>query len=344
MSYLVPSVDLSGWAGAGPAERDAIAAEVDAACRSVAFLQVTGHGVDPALIERMLTDVNTFFALPEPEKAQYSCPPDVNRGYAALGTEAMAMSLGVDAPRDLFEAFGVGRDQWPAGDPVYEAERNGVFAPNPWPQRPESFHETVSAYYDEAKRVSRLLLEVFAHALALPEGYFEDKVDHSTDTMRINYYLRRPGSPDPLPEQVRMGAHTDYGIVTVLYADRVPGLEILDPDHTWQPVVAKPEALLVNLGDLLAEWSNDRWKSTLHRVVPPPRGESGPALRRSVAFFCDGNYDALIECLPTCTDENNPPKYAPVVAGEHIRAKVLGPRTLTPAEAVSTLGDRSVAL
>jgi isopenicillin N synthase-like dioxygenase len=141
-----------------------------------------------------------------------------------------------------------------------------------------------------------------------------------------------------------MGAHTDYGILTVLYADRVPGLEIVGPDGEWHGVVPPDDAFLVNLGDLLAEWTNDRWRSTLHRVVPPPRGTQGAAIRRSIAFFHDGNHDALIECLPTCCSADNPPRYPAVVAGDHLMAKLLGPRTLTASDAVSTAGDRVDAI
>jgi isopenicillin N synthase-like dioxygenase len=101
-----------------------------------------------------------------------------------------------------------------------------------------------------------------------------------------------------------------------------------------------PGTLLVNLGDLLAEWTNDRWRSTLHRVVPPPRHQEGRATRRSVAFFHDGNYDALVECLPTCCSPDNPPRYPPVRAGDHLMAKLLGPRTLQASNATSTAGDR----
>jgi isopenicillin N synthase-like dioxygenase len=151
--------------------------------------------------------------------------------------------------------------------------------------------------------------------------------------LRLIRYERAPGSPDPLPEQMRMGAHTDYGIVTVLYGDRVPGLEVLGPDGEWHGVIPVEGAYLVNLGDLLAEWTNDRWRSTLHRVVPPPAGTDGSALRRSAAFFLDGDYDALVEY---------PAKYPPVLAGEHLMSKLLGPRTLEiPDVELDTVGDRS---
>ena len=138
-----------------------------------------------------------------------------------------------------------------------------------------------------------------------------------------------------------MGAHTDYGIVTVLYGDRVPGLEIVGPDGEWTPVVPEQGLFLINLGDLLAQWTNDRWRSTVHRVVPP-EGD-GPARRRSAAFFHDGNYDAWVSCLPTCLAEGEAPRYPAVRAGEHLTAKLLSARTRSsaPRDGIhDTVGDR----
>jgi isopenicillin N synthase-like dioxygenase len=137
-----------------------------------------------------------------------------------------------------------------------------------------------------------------------------------------------------------MGGHTDYGVVTVLFAHDNPGLEILSSDGRRYPVVPEPGALMMNLGDLTAEWSNDRWRSTMHRVVPPADPTAGRARRRSTAFFFDANWNAVIECVPTCTGPANPPKYPPVLAGEHLMAKLMGPRTLQPSAAVDTASDR----
>jgi len=170
--------------------------------------------------------------------------------------------------------------------------------------------------------------------------------DHATEMLRLNNYVRATGGADPLPGQQRMGAHTDYGIVTALFGDRVEGLEIVGPDGDWHGVVPEEGAFLVNLGDLLARWTNDRWRSTVHRVVPPPRG-AGPSRRRSAAFFHDGNYDALVECLPTCLEPGEVPKYPPVVAGEHLTAKLLSgrSRSLEPRAGVTdTVGERLEAV
>jgi isopenicillin N synthase-like dioxygenase len=335
MTITVPHIDLAG-------DRGRVAEQLDAACREVGFMQITGHGIPQPVIDAMLAATDEFFALPLDEKLLATPEhPGINRGYAALGTEALAYSLGVDAPRpDLFEAFNIGLDDVDRANPFYAADPHGFFAENVWPSRPASLRPALNAYFDEAHRVALTLTEIFGVALGLGERWFAPFTDHSTLTMRVNHYERRREDPAPEPGQMRMGAHTDYGIVTVLYADEVPGLEIVGPDGEWHGVVPLPGALLVNLGDLTAQWTNDRWRSTLHRVVPPPADASGAARRRSVAFFFDANYDAVVECLPTCASETNPPKYEPVIAGEHLMAKVMGPRTLTPSRAADTAGER----
>ncbi|MGZ7013057.1 MAG: isopenicillin N synthase family dioxygenase [Acidimicrobiales bacterium] len=345
MSDLVPVIDISGWSAADPGGRARLAAEVDRACREVGFLQIVGHGVPRAVIDDLLAAADAFFARPVAEKLATESPrAELNRGYASLGSESLSYSLGVDAPPDLFEAFNIGADDLDDDDPVIAAERHRILAPNIWPDDMPGFREALVAYFAEAARLAHRLTSICAVALGLADDFFEDKTDHSTDTMRVIRYERRPGSPDPLPGQVRMGAHTDYGILTVLYADDVAGLEIVAPDGTWQSVIPVEGALLVNLGDLLAEWTNDRWRSTLHRVVPPPVGAEGPALRRSVAFFHDGNYDALVEVLATCCSAENPPRYPTILAGDHLMAKLTAPRNQVASTATDFAGDRLDAI
>ena len=344
MSALVPTVDLGGWDGGDDATRAAIAVRLDDACRRIGFFQVTGHGVDPAVVEAMVAATDELFALPADEKRRWGPPrPEVNRGYAARGQEGLAYSIGDERPPDLFEAFNIGPDAVDETDPTVAVERDRLFAPNIWPDRPASLRPALVAYLAEVRRVADVLLDVFAVALGLPDGWFRPFTTHSTDTLRTIHYETHPGDADPLDGQLGMGAHTDYGIVTVLYADQVPGLQIIGPDHEWHGVVPAPGAFLVNLGDLTAQWTNDRWRSTLHRVLPPVRFPDRPNHRRSVAFFHDGNHDAVIECLPTCRSPEHPPKYAPVTAGEHLMGKLLGPRTATTSVAADTAGDRLTA-
>jgi isopenicillin N synthase-like dioxygenase len=337
---LVPVIDISEWPAGGPAERGRIAAELDDACRRIGFVQIVGHGVPAGIRQRLRDTTDAFFDLPLEEKLRWRPPvPEINRGYAPLGSESLSYSLGVDSPPDLFEAFnvGVGAPPTPADDPV-------VFAANIWPDRPAGMRAVVEEYFAAAKALADQLTEIAAVALDVPPAYFAERTDRSVDVLRINHYRRRPADPAPAPGQLRMGAHTDYGILTVLLADAAPGLQIVGPDGGWHDVLPLSDGFVVNLGDALAVWTNDRWKSTLHRVVPPPIGATGEARRRSYAFFHDGNLDAVIECLPSCCGPDNPARYAPITLGQHIMNKLLGPRTMQQSTAVQTVGERSTAM
>ena len=282
-------------------------------------MSVVGHGVPEAVITAMLDATDELFALPSEEKLRLRPPsPGINRGYAPKGSEGLAYSLGVDGrPPDLFEAFNIGPDSIPPGVPDGRAE----FAANVWPERPAALRPALVAYFEEVAALARRLTRVMARALGLDEEFFVDKTDHSTDTLRVNHYERGPAEPEPLAGQQRMGAHTDYGILTVLYADRVPGLEIVGPDRSWYGVLPEPDGLLVNLGDLLARWTNDRWRSTLHRVVDPPDPAAATARRQSMPYFQNANWSAAVSCLPTCLQPGEKPRYEPVLAGPHLMGK-----------------------
>lgn len=334
----MPVVDISGWQSGSPSVRAAIAAELGDACRQFGFMQVRGHGIPVELQREVRAAAEAFFDLPLEEKLRVRPPsPDINRGYAAMGTEALAYSLGVDTPPDLFEAFNIGIDSppSPADDPV-------MFAANIWPERPAALRPILESYLAIAGATARRLTEVMAVALGLPVTFFLERTDRGLGTLRVNSYRRRAGEPDPQLGQMRMGAHTDYGIVTVLLADPVPGLQILTTEGDWLDVVPDPGNILVNLGDALAVWTNDHWRSTLHRVAPPPRNLDGEVRRYSFAYFHDGNLDAVVECLPSCCSADDPPKYAPVTLGDHLRAKILGPRTLSSSSSTQTVSGRTV--
>ena len=134
-----------------------------------------------------------------------------------------------------------------------------------------------------------------------------------------------------------LGAHTDYGILTVLAADPGPGLQLLDGD-TWIDVEPEPGAFIINAGDALAVWTNDAWRSTIHRVLPSKT--PGGHVRRSIALFQDGNVDTVMECLPTCHSVDNPPKYAPITLGQHVLNKIDGGRFSQLTDAQQTIGER----
>ncbi|MEM9200631.1 MAG: 2-oxoglutarate and iron-dependent oxygenase domain-containing protein [Actinomycetota bacterium] len=318
-------VDLAPWFDGGDAAKDAVAAAIDEACSTSGFLALTGHGVPAELMERMLDVSSAFFDLPVEEKLRYHLDDAAaNRGYAPFESEALSYSLGVDSDPDLFEAFNIGRELVPDG--IDATAATTYFSPNVWPEAPADMRATYLAYWDACEELGRTLCEVFARALALPEGFFEPFLTRTPSVMRVNNYERRPEHGTPKPDQLRMGAHSDYGSLTVLLADSVPGFQIQDEAGEFHDILPPEGGFLVNLGDLLAEWTNDRWRSTVHRVVPPPADQPGAFRRRSVAWFQQPNHDAVIEVLDVCCDDDNPPRYPPTTSGEHLMAKLMGPR------------------
>ncbi len=322
--FIVPTVDLSGWANGDLAARASIAREIDNACRTVGFIQIVGHGIPQHVIDGLTRAHDEFFGLALETKRRYQAPrPSINRGYTAPRTEKLSYSLGVDSPADMFEAFNVGASvtDFPRLDLDPE-----IYAVDIWPDETTVFRQGVTMWYEHAGALARTMTSVFALALDLPSGFFEPYTDHSIDVLRMVNYALAQGTVIQ-PDQLGMGAHTDYGIVTILWADPVPGLQILDADGHWHPVLPTSGSLLVNLGDLLARWTNDRWMSTMHRVVPPTGADGRSLRRRSAAFFHDGNADTLISTLEPCRTSDGP-VYDDVTVAEHLARKLAGSRGL----------------
>jgi isopenicillin N synthase-like dioxygenase len=323
----VHPVDLEPFRLGGPDDRAAVATALDAACRDSGFLLVTGHGVSAAVCDGALDAFGAFFDLPLDEKRRVVvADPSANRGYTEQGTERLAYSRGEATPPDLFEALNVGRED--AVGPEYDRQRS-FYAPNQWPARPAGLRDTWLAYEAAVRNVADTLLRAMALALDLPDAWFVDQLERAILTTRAINYVRAAGAPDPEPGQVRMGAHTDYGVVTVLLADDVPGLQVFR-DGRWHDVAVPPGSFVCNLGDMLERWTNNRWTSTLHRVVPPPADAAGPVRRRAIARFVDCPPELVVECIPTCVAPGNPARYQPVTAGVWLREKVLGGRAGIP--------------
>ncbi|HEY8524325.1 MAG TPA: 2-oxoglutarate and iron-dependent oxygenase domain-containing protein [Acidimicrobiales bacterium] len=327
----VHPIDLTPFREGGPDDKAEVARQIDDACRDTGFLLLSGHGIPAETADAVLDTCQAFFDLPLEEKRRYKvADPAANRGFTEMGEEALAYSRGEPAeesPPDLFEAFTMGRS--PTSDPYYDVHRRD-FAPNVWPERPAGLREAARAYERAARGTADIVLRAMALALDLEESWFIDRTRRSIVTTRALDYRRAPGQPDPAPGQMRLGAHTDFGIMTLLLADDVPGLQVCR-DGEWFDVSIPPGTLVCNIGDMLERWTNDRWRSTLHRVVPPPREVSGPVRRRSLARFLDGEPDRVVECIPSCCGPDNPPRYPPVVGGEWLLAKVLSGRERKPA-------------
>lgn len=322
--FHVPVIDISAYLdpAADPAARAEVARALDEACATVGFIQVVGHGIDDSVIGGLAAALDDYYALPLEVKKRYTRPGE-NRGYSPPKSESLSMSLGVAAANqmnDFYEAFTVGSERgWFAGLDLPVTS----YPDNTWPDDTvPTFRPAVLDWFAQARRVSRILLAAFTDALSLPAGYFDTMVDHSIDALKMNNYTLPEGEIELAGELTGMGAHTDFGILTVLWADQVPGLQVLDHELVWHDVTPADGALIVNLGDAMARWTNDRWRSTIHRVDPPVV-DGRIIRRRSAAFFFDGNHDAVIETLPGCA-RTDQPNYPPITVADNINAKLAG--------------------
>jgi isopenicillin N synthase-like dioxygenase len=317
----IPTVDIGAYIHGDSVARLATARTVDEICSDIGFLVISGHGVSESLIEQMRSVCKAYFELPTDEKLRLKMPPDRYRGYSALAGEALASSLDNPTPPDLKELFSIGPVDTPDDDYHRFSKPPNCFAANMWPDHPVGFRETFESYYREMERVAGVLMRIFALGLGLPETYFDTKVDrHITPFNAIHY---PPLAAPPLPGQLRAGAHSDYGSLTILKTEDAPGgLQVQDKQGNWISVTPVPGTFIVNLGDLMAEWTNDRWVSTMHRVVPPPLEAGERSRRYSFAFFHQPNYDTVVECLPTCRDSSRPPRYGNITSGDHLYGKI----------------------
>jgi isopenicillin N synthase-like dioxygenase len=310
----IPTIDLG--------DADA-ARQIGDACASVGFFQIVGHGVDEAVIDAAWAEARRFFDLPIEQRMAAARRHDADAyGYLPLEFEALNRSIsdGYGAA-DLKETFNVGPFRRP-DRPLVDDGEAWAFAPSPFPPSLPSLAIAWSAYFDAMLDLAARLMRHFAVALDLDEAFFDRFIGESPSALRALNYPDLAGRA-AAAGQLRAGAHTDYGTLTILRQDDAPGgLQVLDPStEQWTPVPHTPDAFVVNLGDLMARWTNDRWRSTLHRVALPPADASDSTRRQSMAFFHNADYHARIECLPTCLDAGELPRYEPVVAGPHLMSK-----------------------
>ena len=323
-SFHVPVIDIGPVVRGGSALEIAdVVTAVDDACRTVGFMQIRGHGIDADVVDGLARAMDAFFSQPLEVRKSYRVS-GANRGYSPPKSESLSLSLGVEAAgrmNDFFEAFNVGVEGRSFAGLDLSENDYGI---NVWPDV-DGFAEGVQAYFDAAARVARTLTTIFAAALGVADDFFDAITDHSIDVLRMNNYALPEGTVTLDGDLTGMGEHTDFGIVTVLWADQVAGLQVLGSDHRWHDVSPVDGALLVNLGDLTARLTNDRWLSTLHRVKPPIV-DGTIRRRRSAAFFHDGNPEAVIATLPDHLDSADGMAYEPITVRDHIAAKLAGSR------------------
>lgn len=317
----IPTIDIGPFLQGDAAAKRVIAAQVAQACERTGFLIVSGHGFPAELLARARQQLLAFFDLPgETKNRWHPSGPSRQRGFHGFATRGLAYTLGEKTPPDLRETLFLG----PVDDHrAYYArmpEALTSYAPNLLPTEPPGLDATLVALYREYERLAHDMLRLFAAALRLAEGFFDGTLARHFSILSCHHYPVLGEAP--LPGQLRTGAHTDYGAMTILAATEAEGgLQARLPDGGWADVQPRPGELVVNLGDMMARWTNERWTSTLHRVVNPPPG--APRSRRlSIGMFVHPSYDQRIECVPTCLAPGEQPRYAPISAGEHIERKI----------------------
>lgn len=321
MDTVVPVIDIAPFLEGTPEGVAKVAKEIANACEEIGFFQITGYGVSAEFIQEVYDMSRRFFDLTEAEKAVAAQPaPDQVRGWTAVGKEGLSYSLDAAAPGDLKEKMDMGPFDVPADGYHTSSAAGPHFAPNVWPDALAEMRPLWERYFAEMSEVSRQVMRIFAVALDLDIDFFEDKIDEHISMFRALNYPDQP--TPPLEGQLRAGAHSDYGSLTLLRQEQRPGgLQVMTKSGNWFDVPAVKGALVVNIGDLMAEWTNDRWVSTLHRVVNPPRDAANDSRRISLVFFHQPNYDAMISCLPTCLQPGEKPKHTAISSGEHLFSK-----------------------
>ena len=342
---FVPVVDISQWTE-GDAARTGIAAEVDDACRTLGFLQIAGHGIDATTIESMLGAADAIFALPDAAKLAMTAPPHINRGYAPVGSESLTYSLGVDAPPDLFEAFNIGPDLVPVDDPIYAAQLEGVFAPNIWPPDLPGARAGLVAYFAEVSALARRLISIFAVALGLPEDHFVADVrprhrDAAAQPLRTSARRRGAAAGSAAHGRAHRLRHRDRAL-------RRPRAGSRDRGSRRRVARRGPGAGRVPRQPRRPPGPVDERPVALDR---PP----GRARRRERVRLDAGRRPSSTTATTTrsssasrpASSRGEPPRYPPVVAGEHLTAKLLSgrSRSVEPrADVIDTIGERIEAV
>lgn len=295
----IPVIDISASASPQDACR-----QIDSACRGLGFFAITGHGVPSELLDGVLAATRKFFARPLAYKTSLAIElSDHHRGYAGIEGELLEPGLRADCKETM--DFG---PEVPAEDPL----RSPLEGPNQWPDI-AGFRDAVEAYQAGVLDAAKRLLRLVAQALSQEQSFFDQRLERPLVGTRL---IRYPAVAQPLRDQLGCGAHSDYGCVTLLHTDGTPGLQLADVGGRWHDVLAPPGSFIVNLGDMLARWTNDQYRATVHRVQSPRTVD-----RYSVPTFVNPSYDTAVECLSSCLGEGEQPKHPATTSGTYLQSR-----------------------
>jgi len=301
----IPVIDFGPFLNGADEAREEVAARIGAACREAGFFYLKNHGIPDELFDRVYAEARRFFSLPESKKREvYVGLTDRVRGYSPHLEEKLSKK------GDLKEAFDLALEI-PEDDPDRLLGAR-LYGPNLWPADLPGFRETIyDDYFLRVMELGKQVLQAFALALSLPDDYFNKFTHKPLSNLRVLYYPPQLGPIDP--DMLGCGAHTDYECFTLLAQTDAGGLQVQNAGGEWVEAPPIPGTFVVNIGDMMARWTNDVFASTPHRVI----NRSGRE-RFSLPFFFGADYWAPLACLPTCQSPSNPPKYPSVKAGDYL--------------------------
>lgn len=311
----IPSLDLADFTSGNSEQKAAFVNKLGEAYQNIGFVAIKNHGLSQDLQDRLYGSIKDFFKLPDPIKAKYEKPEiGFQRGYTGKGKEhAKGRNTG-----DLKEFYHVGQElsRIPDTDPI-----KSEYPPNIWPSELPEFQNDANEAYRTLESAGKSMLQAIALSLDLDENYFEDKVAHGNSILRQIHYFPIE-NPDEVPaDAVRAAEHGDINLITLLMGASADGLQVKRMDGKWIPITALPDQLVVNVGDMLERLTNKKLKSTIHRVVNPPREKMNTS-RYSIPFFMHPRSEMDLTCLESCVDSDHPKHFEDATAGEFLEERL----------------------
>ncbi|KAL7935991.1 hypothetical protein V8C35DRAFT_333188 [Trichoderma chlorosporum] len=314
---FIPLIDFSKFLDGDAATRQKTAKAILNGFQDAGFIYLKNHPIPKATVKHTFSMSANFFAQPLEKKAALGwTTPQANRGYVSQGREKVSLLEDVaevenlrSAVPDLKESFEIGRD-----------DEEGH--PNNWPGEEGSitgFKADMMSFFEQCKALHVEVMRAIALGMGFEEDFFDRFVDVGDNNLRLLHYPAVQSEVFNTPGQVRAGEHSDYGSITLLFQDNRGGLQVKSPSGTFVDATPMEDTIVVNAGDLLARWSNDTIKSTIHRVVEPPRREGATyPSRYSIAYFCNPNFKDLIEVLPGTYATEQEKKYDSINSGDYL--------------------------
>ncbi len=306
----IPSVDLRDYLSSDPKKKQKFVSEIGGAFEDIGFVALSGHFLSDELIETLYSEIKKFFALPQEVKDKYEIKGiGGQRGYTSFGKEhAKGRKEG-----DLKEFWHFG--QYVEDDPKLQEE----YPPNVEVKELPEFNEVGKETYKMLEKTAKYVLRALALHLQLEETYFDQYIKNGNSILRPIHY---PPITEEPKNAVRAAAHGDINLITLLMGAHGKGLQVMNHKGEWIDAIARPDQLMINVGDMLSRLSNNTLKSTIHQVVNPPRELWGSS-RYSIPFFMHPISEMPLNCLEHCIDEDHPKLYEDITAGEFLHERLI---------------------